>query len=256
MDAYVSWSIWKHLSTQPTVGLPVISFIPGLLVDVKCGKKVVAHGHIISQPKQIRIRYADEEKDINISSSRVLIEVEELMVPGYEPSLHKISLEHMGPPPFTLVIAKSMLYNQNPSPPAVAPIASLAVCQLPADIRSYPPPQILHPDNVEEINQTINADFNFEDSDDEDEDENSDDENNDQHSDTAVPAEDTAQQPQLGETSGVSVSSITSAIGVSEGSHNAPSSIHFDKYHQQKTQSETTQSFPSLVQPVMRRRLV
>jgi len=243
IDAYVSWSIWKHLSTQPTVGLPVTSFIPGILVDVKCGKKVVAHGHIISQPKQIRIRYAEGEKDINISPSRVLIEVEEIMVPGYEPLLHKISLEQMGPPPFPLVIAKSMLYNRNPSSPVVAPIASLDACQLPADIRSYPPPQILHPDNIEEINQTINADSNFEDSDNEDE--TSDDENDDQHGDTVVPAGDTAQ---LAETSGVSVSFITSAIEVSEGSHNA-SSIHFDEYHQQTAQSEATQTFPSLVQP-------
>jgi hypothetical protein len=69
----------------------------------------VACGHIINQPSQIQIQHADGEKTINVSSSRVVIEVDEVTLSGYEPALYKLPLYLLGPPPFSFITLKNIL---------------------------------------------------------------------------------------------------------------------------------------------------
>ena len=82
------------------------------------------------------MRYKNEKKLINITSTRVLVQVDEVIVPGYEPENHKIALKEMGNPPFLIVMPKSMVVTRNPTPPKEPEIPSDAL-MLPDDISTY-----------------------------------------------------------------------------------------------------------------------
>jgi hypothetical protein len=156
--------IWKQLSIQPTVGLPLTTFVPGTLVNVQkdCGLWSYYNSAITNNNSTCRRRENYQ--------SRVVIEVDEVISAGYKPALHKIPLHQMGSPPFSLIVAKSMLSTPNSSPPAVTPVMSTDSCALPDDIAMYSPLQILHPDNLEQINQNITRSSDLETDDDGDND--------------------------------------------------------------------------------------
>ena len=252
VNAYASWLIWKQLSNQPTIGLPLTTFIPGTLVNVQAGKNIVAHGHIINQPSQIQIQHAEGEKTINVSPSRVVIEVDEVTLPGYEPALYKLPLCQLGPPPFSLVTSKSMLRTRNSSPPAVPPITSADSFALPDDIAMYPPPQILHPDNIEQINQNIIRSSDFE-TDEESDDDDDDDDNSQNGSFSEFDAEKIAQQRNTIQQSMISEAPSASSFSTSTSGKNpsasSSSSKQLNSSNWEKTLSAASHSFPSLTQP-------
>ena len=134
LNVYAVFKIWMHLSMRPSVGLPVTVLSEGLLVEVHSGRKVVAHGHLIAQPESVEVKHIEGIKTIKMSISRALVTVEKIITPGYEPSNHKLPLEKMGPPPFLLVVAKSMLHTRNAEQPVDTSVSESNVCILPEDI--------------------------------------------------------------------------------------------------------------------------
>jgi len=254
LDAYAALSIWEHLSVKPTVGLPVKMFTPGALVNVQVGKKIVAKGHIAIQSSHTKIKHIEGEKTIKISPSRVVIEVDEVNSPGYEPAVHKISLDQMGPPPFVLVIAKSMLRTRNEIPPVIPPCSDSDSLALPNDIGSYPPPSVLQPDNIDQIMQSHNEDTDSksddDDSDDEDEDGGTADEfditeltQKNSELSTTPPIQDVPSTSQL--------PSSASSVPVSQQKQKSslPSTAQLHGRNWEENLSEASRSFPSLTQP-------
>jgi hypothetical protein len=178
--------------------------------------------------------------------------VDEVTLPGYEPALYKLPLCQLGPPPFSLVTSKSMLRTRNSSPPAVPPITSADSFALPDDIAMYPPPQILHPDNIEQINQNIIRSSDFE-TDEESDDDDDDDDNSQNGSFSEFDAEKIAQQRNTIQQSMISEAPSASSFSTSTSGKNpsasSSSSKQLNSSNWEKTLSAASHSFPSLTQP-------
>ncbi|KDQ63989.1 hypothetical protein JAAARDRAFT_43247 [Jaapia argillacea MUCL 33604] len=107
LDAYTSLCIWKQLFTMVSVNQPVLNPEHGQLVNILGGrKKVVAHGKIVinGNERRIELPHRDGKKKMGITPHRLLVEVDEILVPQFEPGLHKIPLTEMGPTPFHLLV--------------------------------------------------------------------------------------------------------------------------------------------------------
>ncbi|KAJ7153309.1 hypothetical protein C8R46DRAFT_1357190 [Mycena filopes] len=143
--AYSGYRIWQTLMLDKSVGLPVYVPIPGTLVNIRGGgSRVVALGTVVEQPplgSSISIRHGVEggEKNINLTRTRILVQVDDIRIPGYEPALHKLSLEKMGPPPFQIVMTQSMVVTRNSEPPVEAPETANGGLGVPVDIATYDP---------------------------------------------------------------------------------------------------------------------
>jgi hypothetical protein len=152
-DAYAAFLIWNALVMQPTVGLPVSVFHPGVLVDIRGGKKIIAKGQIVSQPQALTVQTAVGIKNIKVTSTRIVVQVDEILMPMFEPAFYKIPLQNLGSPPFMLLVSKSLLITCNETSPIVLSptIDSQHGRTVPEDLLSYPPPVIQLPESCEEI---------------------------------------------------------------------------------------------------------
>ncbi|KAF8076563.1 hypothetical protein FPV67DRAFT_1559024 [Lyophyllum atratum] len=113
LDAYASWSIWKKLSSLPSVGLHLDKNVPGQLL--------VALGSLVSSPPTISIPPLGSKpaQKINVTASRALILIETVVVPGFIASLYHETLETLSKElkPFHLVVTRSTLRTRAIVPP-------------------------------------------------------------------------------------------------------------------------------------------
>jgi len=127
LDAWVSLQILDVLEAKPTVGQPLKSAAPvGQPVSLYSQKQEVARGHIISQPTQIVIeRSAPSPSSItvNVTKTRAVIKVDEVIVPDYMLSFHKKTIQDVqaGRPDFEILVALSNLKTRSPHVPSLLP---------------------------------------------------------------------------------------------------------------------------------------
>lgn len=159
LNAYASFRIWQVLSTEESVGLVVRNSIPGTLVDIRGGKKIVAQGKIAEQPSNgvAAFQYAMDTKKINITPTRVVVQVDKILIPGYEPALHKMALQDMGHPPFLIVTNKSMITTRKLNDPENTS-TDMEGTMLPDNITSYAPPPALTPAMINELPLSLDED--------------------------------------------------------------------------------------------------
>ena len=169
-DAYASLCIWQHLVTKPTVGLPVTDFIDGVHVDIRGGRSIVAHGQIITQPSMVTICHAGRFVEVKVTPTKAVVQVDKIINGAFEPSAHQMTLDQLGPTPFVLLTAKSMLTTRNISPPEFAPPDHSDGLCIPTDLDSYSPPEVLLPTSDDMIQMQKHSSRD-EDEQDEDEDE-------------------------------------------------------------------------------------
>jgi hypothetical protein len=167
---------------------------------------------------------------------------------------HKISLEQMGPVPFSLVVAKSMLHNRSSTPPVASITESSESLAVPENIGSYPLPHVLRPD---EANMIIQEHRSNDDSDEKEDDDNDDDEVVGLQFDMTELAH-TNEKFQQSDTSELSVPSTSKSSTISSTSTSLPDdadiparsvSSQFRRKDWEKRLSEGSSSYPSLKQP-------
>ena len=148
-DAYASLCIWQHLVMKSTVGLPVTNFTSGVLVDICGGHRIVARGQILEQPKTVTIFRSGQLVEVNVTGTKAVVQVDEIINGSFKPSADKMTLDQLGPVPFVILVAKSMLCTRNISPPeTISQENSDGLC-IPNDSHSYSPPEVLLPSSDE-----------------------------------------------------------------------------------------------------------
>ena len=127
LDAYASWSIWKTLSSFSSVGLHIYknTMQHHQLISLHAGKKVVAHGRIAADQHKT-FSLSPDSPTIKITSLRLLIEIEEVMVSGYIVPLHKATLASLFTSQSPCIIAVSLNSVRTRSPEALKPVDSPA----------------------------------------------------------------------------------------------------------------------------------
>lgn len=152
LDSYASWQIWSTLSQLPSVGLFLNkqALYPGHLITLYSGKKVVAHGITVTQPKSLPISPNNPQIILN-TPSRIVIEVQEVIVPGHINTFHSQTLEALQNllQPFHIMVSLRCVRTRSNSPsvtPTIAPPASLSQPIL----HSFAGPSSSIPCNVEE----------------------------------------------------------------------------------------------------------
>ncbi|KAK7005521.1 Werner syndrome ATP-dependent helicase [Favolaschia claudopus] len=148
--------VWRSLMRDPSVGLPVYSLASGTLVDIRGGAtKIVARGQILEQPAigshiQIQHGTGDFEKKVKLTANRVLVQVDEILIPGYEPALHKLALGNFGPLPFNIVMVRSMIVTRKSTSP-VSITSGPEGFNIPDDFDAYDPLEnVLGPNDISE----------------------------------------------------------------------------------------------------------
>jgi hypothetical protein len=93
------------------------------------------------------------------------VQVDEVVLPMFEPAFHRIPLQTLGQPPFIILVSKSLLMSRNKIPPIISPssISDSNARNVPENLSTYPPPEILLPSESES-----HAEFDIESSDVED----------------------------------------------------------------------------------------
>ncbi|KAJ7572428.1 hypothetical protein C8J56DRAFT_759951, partial [Mycena floridula] len=116
LRVYSCWRIYSKLSKYPSVGLSVADLEPGVSVSLHSGKKLVAYGIIAPQSPSLAIPLdppinGATTKVINITTSRALVEITNVLVPDFIVSLHGSTLSHISslPGPFHVVVSKRSL---------------------------------------------------------------------------------------------------------------------------------------------------
>jgi len=133
------WQVYHSLYSLSSVGLPLVSFqiqTSGHLVTLFQGNKPVAEGHIIwPHPRSITV-VDDEEgnlRKINITSTRSLIELTAIFIPGYIHHLHSQCIQWIFNHGRQAVVTTSTLRTRN----AIPPIPSLPASH------AFPDPALL-----------------------------------------------------------------------------------------------------------------
>lgn len=85
-----------------------------------------------------------------MTPTKAVVEVDDIVNSAWEPSAHHMTLAQLGPTPFSLLVAKSMLTTRNVSPPVEIPTQHDGLC-IPNDLDLYSPPQVLLPNNSETV---------------------------------------------------------------------------------------------------------
>lgn len=119
-DVWASLSIYDHLNKIPAPGDISVTCPPHTPVSIWQDDRsmLIAHGHIstIERTPHLQIR------GCNVTPTRIVVEVTEILVPGAMLSLHnRLTLADLGPLPFTIVCWQRLLQSR-PAPP-VAPLA-------------------------------------------------------------------------------------------------------------------------------------
>jgi len=127
LDAWVSFPIWDVLKTQKNVGEALEAASPvGQLVSLLSRKKEVARGVIVPQPLVFTIQHGSDDKfDVNVTKTRVVIEIDEVLAPAVLLSLHKKSLGDIqaGQTSFQVIVSLSALRTRASSAPDQIPIS-------------------------------------------------------------------------------------------------------------------------------------
>ncbi|KAK6993005.1 hypothetical protein R3P38DRAFT_3372035 [Favolaschia claudopus] len=146
--------IGNSLMRDPSVGLPIYSIIPGTLVDIRGGAtKIVARGQILEQPATgslipVQHGMGDFEKKVKLTAHRVLVQVDEVLIPGYEPALHKLALGNFGPAPFNIIMMRSMVVTRKRVPPVRVPTSQEGF-SMPESLEGYDPLEnVLGPNDI------------------------------------------------------------------------------------------------------------
>jgi hypothetical protein len=111
LDAWVALDVWDKLQSRKISVLP-LKFAGPLdqLVSVYSRSKEVARGIIVQQPTSVELGPGSA---INVTRSRALVQIDEVLSPSYSCSLHKRTLESFGPPPFQVVATLSSLRTRS-----------------------------------------------------------------------------------------------------------------------------------------------
>ncbi|KAK7448771.1 hypothetical protein VKT23_013502 [Stygiomarasmius scandens] len=116
LDAYSSLLIWKTIAFTPSFGLKLTNdqrWQTGLPVSILNGKQVVALGSIAERPKQFLFKVDNNEsgQNIKLTNARVVVNVTEVIYPGYIPRLHQQTLRDLqvnNTPLFVVVLGSQL----------------------------------------------------------------------------------------------------------------------------------------------------
>ncbi|KAL7415815.1 hypothetical protein BDY24DRAFT_369149 [Mrakia frigida] len=143
-DAVAGLAVWSALSSLDSVGLPLKSSAPGTLVGLRSGKTTVAFGRIVEQvsPFLASQPFGQEQKQIPITSSRIVVEISEIIQPGHMVALHgRLPLSQLGPLPFQIIVQRQTLLTRAEKPPTETSPLDLRPA-LPPSNPTVPPPEL------------------------------------------------------------------------------------------------------------------
>jgi hypothetical protein len=126
LEAYASWKIWKSLSCLSSVGLTLDkqNLAIGQPISLYSGKKVVSHSVTVEQPQRLNVALENEEpRMIKNMPSRIVIEIQQVLILGHIASYHLQPLSHLqtSQSSFCLIASLRCVCTRSSEPPMDIP---------------------------------------------------------------------------------------------------------------------------------------
>ena len=131
--AHAYFEIWSTLSREHSVGMPVEKAVKGQLVSLMSGKKIAALGVLANQPSVVSVHVEDTTKELKLTSKKAVVSIQKILLNGFIVKAQKLSLEQLGPPPFSIVVPLKSLCTRKEEEPQEISIAP-TVLRLPPNI--------------------------------------------------------------------------------------------------------------------------
>lgn len=128
LDAWVALEICSVLKNAPSVGMPLQSAAPvGQPISVHLGKKEVAQGIIVFQPREFPIAVGSSSDNppvmlrVASTKTRAVVRIDNVLAPKCLLSYHKKTLEELqnGQTAFDVVVNLSSLRTRSINPPSI-----------------------------------------------------------------------------------------------------------------------------------------
>ncbi|KAK7436622.1 hypothetical protein VKT23_019029 [Stygiomarasmius scandens] len=170
LDAYASWAIWDKLMKLPSVGLLITkeSIQSGQAISLYAGKTVAANGVIAVQPSTITQKLdgsvESSQDKINITRTRIVITVQEVLKPGFMLTLHKATLGEVSEKrmPFDCAVNINAVRTRSVDPPQAVPE------ELSLNTAPIPDPSSLAYEDVTKVPESLENDNQMDDDDSDD----------------------------------------------------------------------------------------